>query len=96
MKKAIIELMETILSTIAFVWLLSFLLGALPGMLAGKISIFTLSLEYSLSVICATLFFFYIVNKGMKKEGNEERNRREIGDIQARMDVHFSHNGQGR
>lgn len=92
MKKAIIELLEAILGTIAFVWLLSFLLG----ISVGGVSIFTLSIEYSLSVICATLFFFYIVNKEMRKERGEEKNRREIGDIQAGMDTYFSYNGQGK
>ena len=96
MKKAIIELMEAILGTIAFIWLLSFLLGTLPAILIGGVSVFTLSLEYSLSVVCATLFFFYVVNKEMRKERGEEKNRREIGDIQAGMDTYFSYNGQGK
>lgn len=96
MKKTIIELTEVILGTIAFVWLLSFLLGTLPTMLGGGVSIFTLGLEYSLSVICATIFFLYIVNKEMRREREQEENGREIGDIQARMDTYFSYNGQGR
>ena len=92
MKKAIIELLEAILGTIAFVWLLSFLLS----ISIGGVSIFTVSMEYSRSVICATLFFFYVVNKEIKKERGEERDRREIGDIQAGMDTYFSYNGQGK